>query len=85
MARPAIHPGEHLAEELGELGLSATDLARRLGITTVRVELILSGLCPRNLPLHAVRNPVNSAVGHNHPDIVTRAFAKGSGVAIASA
>jgi hypothetical protein len=30
MARSAIHPGEHLAEELEELGMSAAELARRL-------------------------------------------------------
>ena len=30
MAVTAIHPGEHLAEELKELGMSATELARKL-------------------------------------------------------
>jgi antitoxin HigA-1 len=43
MARTPIHPGEHLAEELKELGLSATELARRLGVPTNRVTSILNG------------------------------------------
>ena len=30
MAATAIHPGEHLAEELQELGMSAAELARKL-------------------------------------------------------
>jgi len=29
-----IHPGEHLAEELSELGMSAAELARRLNVPT---------------------------------------------------
>ena len=28
----AIHPGEHLAEELTELGMSAAELARQLEV-----------------------------------------------------
>jgi len=32
MAVTAIHPGQHLAEELDELGMSAAELARRLGL-----------------------------------------------------
>lgn len=43
MARPAIHPGEHLADELRELRLSATELARRLGVPTNRVTAIVNG------------------------------------------
>lgn len=39
----AIHPGEHLAEELKELGMSATELARRLDVPTNRVTSILNG------------------------------------------
>jgi hypothetical protein len=30
----AIHPGEHLAEELKELGMSAAGLARKLAVPT---------------------------------------------------
>jgi addiction module HigA family antidote len=43
MARSLIHPGEHLAEELTELGMSAAALARRLGVPTNRVTSILNG------------------------------------------
>src|ERR1700693_1830383 len=43
MARTAIHPGEHLAEELGALGMSAAELARRLGVPTNRITEILNG------------------------------------------
>jgi len=43
MAVNAIHPGEHLAEELKELGMSAAELARRLDVPTNRVTSILNG------------------------------------------
>ena len=37
MAITPIHPGEHLAEELKELGMSAAALARNLQVPTNRV------------------------------------------------
>jgi addiction module HigA family antidote len=43
MARIAIHPGEHLAEELDALKMSAAALARRLKVPTNRVTEILHG------------------------------------------
>jgi addiction module HigA family antidote len=43
MAILAIHPGEHLAEELKELGMSASELARQLNVPTNRVTQILNG------------------------------------------
>ena len=43
MAFNAIHPGEHLAEELKELGMSAAELARQLDVPTNRVTEILNG------------------------------------------
>jgi antitoxin HigA-1 len=43
MRRSAIHPGEHLAEQLEELGMSAADLGRRLGVPTNRITAILHG------------------------------------------
>ena len=43
MARTAIHPGEHLAEHLGELGMSAAELARNLKVPTNRITEILNG------------------------------------------
>ena len=38
-----IHPGEHLAEELNELGLSAAAFARQISVPTNRVTQILNG------------------------------------------
>ncbi len=43
MARTPIHPGEHLAEALEELGLSAAELARQLNIPTNRITGIING------------------------------------------
>ncbi len=43
MAVPAIHPGEHLAEELHALNMSAAELARKIGVPTNRVTQILNG------------------------------------------
>ena len=43
MAVTAIHPGEHLAEELKELDMSAAELARKIGVPTNRVTGILNG------------------------------------------
>jgi addiction module HigA family antidote len=39
----AIHPGEHLAEELEALRMSAAELARKIGVPTNRVTQILNG------------------------------------------
>jgi len=43
MTVTAIHPGEHLAEELEALDMSAAELARKLGVPTNRVTQILNG------------------------------------------
>jgi addiction module HigA family antidote len=43
MALQAIHPGEHLAEELKELNMSAAALARQLAVPTNRITGILNG------------------------------------------
>src|ERR1700688_5164826 len=43
MARDPIHPGEHLADELGALGMSAAGLARQLKVPTNRITEILNG------------------------------------------
>ncbi len=39
----AIHPGEHLAEELETLAMSAAELARKFRVPTNRVTQILHG------------------------------------------
>jgi len=43
MAIRLIHPGEHLAQELKELGMSAAELARNLNVPTNRITAILHG------------------------------------------
>jgi antitoxin HigA-1 len=43
MAVTPIHPGEHLAEELRELGMSAAELARKMDVPTNRITGILNG------------------------------------------
>ena len=43
MARPAIHPGEQLAEELKALGMSAAELASQMQVPTNRVTGVLNG------------------------------------------
>ena len=44
MARTPIHPGEILADELEEIGLSAAQLARTLGVPPNRISQILAGM-----------------------------------------
>ena len=39
----AIHPGEHLAAELEELGMTPTELARHLQVPPNRITAILHG------------------------------------------
>jgi addiction module HigA family antidote len=43
MRRPAIHPGEILADELSELGVTPTELARQLNVPTNRITQIIQG------------------------------------------
>jgi addiction module HigA family antidote len=43
MARPPIHPGETLAEELSKLGVTATELARQIGVPANRITQIIQG------------------------------------------
>jgi addiction module HigA family antidote len=43
MTITAIHPGEHLAEELRELDMSASELARKLDVPPNRITAILNG------------------------------------------
>lgn len=42
MGRTAIHPGEHLAEQLAELHMSAAELARKIKVPTNRITEILN-------------------------------------------
>jgi antitoxin HigA-1 len=43
MGRNAINTGEHLAEQLEELGMSAAELGRQLRVPTNRITEILNG------------------------------------------
>src|SRR5437763_1751517 len=43
MARTPIHPGEHLAEELKNLGISAAELARQIKVPVNRIRGIMNG------------------------------------------
>ena len=43
MAQILIHPGEHLAEELAVLEMSAAELARKIAVPTNRITQILHG------------------------------------------
>jgi len=43
MARILIHPGEHLADELQALGMSANRLAKELGVPANRLTQIIAG------------------------------------------
>jgi antitoxin HigA-1 len=43
MARILIHPGEHLADELQALNMSANELAKELGVPTNRLTQIMAG------------------------------------------
>ena len=43
MARPAIHPGEILAEELAEIDVTPSELARQLRVPANRLSDIIRG------------------------------------------
>jgi antitoxin HigA-1 len=42
MRRP-VHPGEVLAEELAELGVTPSELARQIGVPANRISQIIAG------------------------------------------
>jgi antitoxin HigA-1 len=43
VARTPIHPGEHLAEELRELGIAPAELAQEIRLPVNRIAAIMSG------------------------------------------
>lgn len=43
MAREPIHPGEFLADELADIEITGTELARQIGVPPNRVSQILRG------------------------------------------
>ena len=44
--RTTIHPGEFLAETLGELGLSQAAFARAIGVSPMRISHVVKGTRP---------------------------------------
>ena len=42
----AIHPGEFVAELLGELGLSQAAMARAIGVSPMRISHVVKGMRP---------------------------------------
>ena len=71
MAPVAIHPGEHLAEELRARNISASELARRLKVPTNRVTGILNGqraiTADSALPRALLRNQRRVLAGPSKP------------------
>lgn len=43
MVRPPIHPGEILKDELEELGITPTELARQIAVPPNRISKIIGG------------------------------------------
>lgn len=43
MPRAAVHPGEHLAEKLRELGITAAELSRQIDVPVNRITGIIHG------------------------------------------
>jgi addiction module HigA family antidote len=43
VSRAAIHPGEVLADELAEAGITPTELARQVGVPANRITQIVQG------------------------------------------
>src|SRR5882724_944123 len=43
VARTPIHPGEHLSEELKEIGIPAAELARQIEVPVNRITGIING------------------------------------------
>jgi addiction module HigA family antidote len=43
MSKPAIHPGQHLADALRDIGVTPTELARQIGVPANRISEIIRG------------------------------------------
>ena len=64
MAMTAIHPGEHLSEELEALDMSAAELARKINVPTNRITQILNGTraITRDTALRLAREKVGKSI-----------------------
>ena len=45
---PPVHPGEFIREILDELGMTQADLARAVGLSTMRISHVVNGRRPVN-------------------------------------
>ncbi|MGE0668534.1 MAG: HigA family addiction module antitoxin [Sphingomonadales bacterium] len=43
MSKPPVHPGQHLADELKDIGVTPTELARQIGVPPNRLSEIIRG------------------------------------------
>ena len=64
MALTATHPGEHLAEELEAIEMSAAELARKINVPTNRITQILNGTraITRDTALRLAREKVGKSI-----------------------
>ena len=60
MTQTPMHPGEHLKEEMSELGMSAAELARKLDVPTNRITAILKGQ-RQSRAIQPSASPISSA------------------------
>ena len=88
MPRPAIHPGEILADELAELGVTPTELSRQLHRWEVKsgklkgTEFILDKFMAKGFPSIAIgSSPLKSEIVLPDPDIAPQhAMLSGDGM-----
>jgi addiction module HigA family antidote len=43
MSKPLVHPGQHLSDELKDIGVTPTELARQIGVPANRISEIIRG------------------------------------------
>ena len=63
-----IHPGEHLAEYLGELGITQYRLAKTIGVPQVRISDIVDSRALN----HRRQRPENRKSARNHPRVLAQ-------------
>ena len=61
MPPQVIHPGEHLAEQLEVLKMSAAELARQLKVPTNRITPSASQIASASIDTRYIRSPIKSA------------------------
>jgi plasmid maintenance system antidote protein VapI len=71
MARPAIHPGEILADELNELQVTPTELSRQIAVPPNRISQIIQG---KRAPSPATRASPRALVSDQRPILAQSAI-----------